>query len=386
LTWNAPTIPPEPNELEISLFGPGFGECVVAHLGWGEWLIVDSCIEPEGNTPAGLAYLKRLGVEPATAVKRVVATHWHNDHVRGLTQTMQECSGAKFICSQALFTKEFVALTDLWKQQRLVVSPVSELTGVLDAIAKSSSALKGSSDDCRFGFAFANRCIWRRPPNHEASGDSSAELYSLSPSDAAVRKSFEAIASLFPRGDTLIKPLSSHPNQFSVVLWLRVAGVCCLLGADMEEHHNPCGGWKLIVESPERPTGEASLFKVPHHGSATGECEAVWTRMLLPNPMALLTPFRTGRVQLPTSEDASRICAQTPNAFITAGFRDRSRRGKTGSVNRTIQETVRYIRRVNDSFGHLRARRKLNTESGDWTVATFGDAKRLSELYVRHSP
>jgi hypothetical protein len=195
----------------------------------------------------------------------------------------------------------------------------------------------------------------------------------------------EGIAALFPAGDTLAKPVPSRPNQFSVVLWLRVAGVRCLLGADMEEEHNPYGGWRLIVESPERPTGAASLFKVPHHGSVTGECGAVWTRMLLGNPVALLTPFRSGRVQLPTEEDANRICARTPNAFITAGFRDRSSRGRTGSVNRTIQETVRYIRRVNDSFGHVRARRMLNSEAGDWSVATFGDAKRLSDLYEKES-
>jgi len=385
LTWSEPTTPPEPDELEISLFGPGFGECVVAHLGWGDWIIVDSCVAPDGKTPAGLAYLKDLGVEPAAAVKRVVATHWHNDHVRGLAQTMQECVGAKFICSQALFTPELIALTDLWKRQRLVVSPVSELTGVLDAIAKSNSALQGSSGDSRLGFAIANRCLWRRPRSRGAGGDTSAEVHALSPADAAVRESLKDIAALFPAGDMLTKPVSSRPNQFAVVLWLRVAGLCCLLGADMEEQHNRHGGWSLIAESPERPTGEASAFKVPHHGSVTGECETVWTRMLLSDPMAVLTPFRCGRVRLPTPEDVSRICTRTPRAFITAGFRDRSSRGKTGTVNRTIWETVRYIRKVNDSFGHLRARRKLNTESGDWSVATFGDAKRLSELYAKES-
>jgi hypothetical protein len=385
LTWSEPTTPPEPDELEISLFGPGFGECVVAHVGWGDWIIVDSCVAPDGKTPAGLAYLKDLGVEPAGAVKRVVATHWHNDHVRGLAETMQECVEAKFICSQALLTREFIALTDLWRRQRLVGSPISELTRVLDTIAKSNSALKGSSGDSRLGFAIANRCLWRRPHGRGAGGDTSAEVHSLSPSDAAVRESLKDIAALLPAGDTLTKPVSSRPNQFSVLLWLRVAGVRCLLGADMEEQHNPHGGWRLIVESPERPTGEASAFKVPHHGSLTGECEAVWTGMLLSDPLALLTPFRFGRVQLPTPKDVSRICARTPHAFITAGFGDRSSRGKTGTVNRTIRETVRYIRKVNDSFGHVRARRKLNIESGDWSVATFGDAKRLSEFYAKES-
>lgn len=386
LTSTEPTTPPEPDELEVSLFGPGFGECVVAHLGWGDWIVVDSCVGPDGQTPVGLHYLKQIGVDAGSAVRRIVATHWHNDHIRGLSQTVQECANAKFICSNALLSGEFIALTDLWKRQRLAASPVAELTGVLDTIAKTDSILKGSTGDSRLGLAVANRCLWRR---HHASGsevDTSAELHSLSPSDAAVKESLDAIAALFPAGDILTQPLPSRPNQFSVVLWLRVGPIRLLMGADLEEQHNPHGGWKLIVESAERPVGESSLFKVPHHGSVTGECESVWIKLLQANPVALLTPFQLGGVRLPTSEDVTRICARTPHAFITASFRDRSSRGKTGTVNRTIQETVRYIRRVNDSFGHVRARRKLKNGAGEWSVAMFGDAQPLSKLYDPHSP
>ena len=35
------TRPPAPDELEVSLFGRGVGECAVVHLGSGEWLVVD---------------------------------------------------------------------------------------------------------------------------------------------------------------------------------------------------------------------------------------------------------------------------------------------------------------------------------------------------------
>lgn len=384
MTWTAPTCPPEPDELEVSLFGPGFGECVVAHLGWGDWIIVDSCVAPDGRTPAALAYLRGVGIDPSRAVRCVIATHWHNDHVRGLSQTMQECTGAKFICSGAFFNREFLAFTDLWKRQASAVSPVSELTGVMEAIARSPAVLKGGTGDCPMVFAMANRCLWRRSWTDEGEdeNDISAELHALSPSDSAMAKSLEDISALFQTGDTLTRPSSPRPNRFSVVLWLNVAGTRCLLGADMEEQNSPFGGWRLIVDSPERPAGEASLFKVPHHGSANGECPAVWDRMLLRKPVAMLAPFRSGRVKLPTPEDAARICARTPEAFITAGFRERSSRGRSGSVNRTIHETVRYIRRVNDSFGLLRARRRLVRASEGWTVATFGEAMRLSELHA----
>jgi hypothetical protein len=88
----------------------------------------------------------------------------------------------------------------------------------------------------------------------------------------------------------------------------------------------------------------------------------------------------SGRVRLPTEEDACRICRRTPDALITASHRAKSSRGKTGSVNRTIRETVRSIRKVKDAFGQVRARRRVYSRTGRWTVAAFGEARRLSEL------
>jgi len=377
LTLSEPTTPPDLDELEISLFGPGFGECVVAHLGWGDWLVVDSCVGPDGQTPAGLDYLKRLGVDVAQSVKRVVATHWHNDHVRGLAQIVKECEEAKFICPQAMFSKEFVSFTDLWKRQNLATSLVTELTDVIETISQSPSSLKGGGGDSRLGFAIQNRCVWRRSA---AGSVASAELHSLSPSDAAVTHSLNEIASLCFTGNNLTKPIPSHPNQFSIVLWLQIGEERLLLGADMEEKNNPYGGWSLIVKSAERPSGQASLFKVPHHGSDTGECAAVWDQMLFNQPLALVTPFRNGRVTLPKPEDTQRISGRTRNSYITAGFDDRSSRGKTGTVNRTIQETVRYIKKVNGAFGHVRARKKIQPSPGSWVVETFGNAMSLADL------
>jgi len=32
-----------PDELEVSVFGPGYGESLAIHLGLGSWIIIDSC-------------------------------------------------------------------------------------------------------------------------------------------------------------------------------------------------------------------------------------------------------------------------------------------------------------------------------------------------------
>ena len=72
--------PPAPTEVEVSLFGPGVGECVVIHLGLGEWLIVDSCLTA-GREPVAISYLSELGV-PLDSVRMCLFTHFHDDHIR----------------------------------------------------------------------------------------------------------------------------------------------------------------------------------------------------------------------------------------------------------------------------------------------------------------
>ena len=47
-------IAPERSEIEVSLFGPGYGESIVLHLGENLWLIVDSCLDPLTRDPAPL--------------------------------------------------------------------------------------------------------------------------------------------------------------------------------------------------------------------------------------------------------------------------------------------------------------------------------------------
>lgn len=49
---------PDSSTFELSLFGCGVGECVVLHLGEGDWAIIDSCCSTTGGEPLALTYLK----------------------------------------------------------------------------------------------------------------------------------------------------------------------------------------------------------------------------------------------------------------------------------------------------------------------------------------
>lgn len=369
--------PPELDEVEVSLFGPGYGESIAVHLGYGDWMVVDSCLGDDEKTAAPLAYFNDLSIDPSSGVKLIVATHWHDDHIRGLAQIVGECSSAKFILSQAFRSSEFFTYTELWRSQSTIGSPVSEFATVFDKLAQSGRLNKNKHGDIGLRFAVANRCVWKRPADH-LKCPCAAEIFSLSPSDCAIQKSHQLIASLIhPLEAHLAKPVLKGPNPFSVVLWIRVHGISLLLGADLEEKNNQFGGWKVIVESPERPQDKASLFKVPHHGSENGDHGPTWTKMLNDEPLAVLTPFDNGGVKLPKASDVNRICNRTPNAYITAVPTHKHSRPRTGSVNRTINETVCNIWRANDGFGQIRARKKIAAPQEAWKIELFGDASKL---------
>ncbi|MGC1523037.1 MAG: MBL fold metallo-hydrolase, partial [Steroidobacteraceae bacterium] len=106
--WKKVANPPAPDEVEVTVIGPGFGECILVHTGSGRWLIVDSCRDPATRQPAALLYLRSLGVDPATSVDWIVATHWHADHVGGIYELVSICSKAQFFCASVLQKREFL--------------------------------------------------------------------------------------------------------------------------------------------------------------------------------------------------------------------------------------------------------------------------------------
>ena len=106
--------PPDPDEVEVSLFGPGFGECVIVHLGNNLWIVVDCCLELSSRRPAPIYYLEQLGREVEQAVVLVVATHWHDDHIEGITELIEKCPNAKYAVTSAFGNHDFISAIAPW--------------------------------------------------------------------------------------------------------------------------------------------------------------------------------------------------------------------------------------------------------------------------------
>ena len=366
--------PPQPSEVEVSLFGPGYGECVVVHLGAGEWLVVDSCQWRKGEggeyeQAAPVAYLRRLGVDIASQVKMVVASHWHDDHIRGLSGVVEAAMGASFFCAAALTREEFLTLVFAHEPGAMMKSSgIREFARVLE-VGKE-----------RMRWAGESKRLYQRSPRAE---DAAVEVWSLAPTDATLTAALTQFAGLlseqYQQGALRRLPVV-QPNNAAVVLWIKVGRRMILLGADLEEAGS-LRGWSAILAAAGRPQGAASLFKVPHHGSENAHHPGVWGEMLSGQPVAVLTPFNLGKVHLPKRSDVERILEQAGEAHVTSRPRPAAAPKRSGALARSLRESTEYIRAAEPPIGQVRARAAASANDvSDWTIERFDAAIPLESL------
>jgi len=366
--------PPDSDELEVSVFGPGFGESVVVHTGHDEWLIVDSCLESPTAQPKPLEYLESIGVDPATAVKVVIASHWHDDHVAGLSALLAKCKSAILSCSTALAQKDFLQLAELYCESPSRIPPgPREIRNSLSIAAERSKALKRNM----LCFALENRPIW-------TSAHGRAQALALSPSDEMVRRALEFMARSYEiaqSGIAILDRMGDTPNDVATAVRVNVGGRSILLGSDLEASASPLIGWSAVLALPGATLTKSAVYKVAHHGAKSGHQEDVWQNMLSPAPLALMSPFRLGAHNLPTYDDRQRILGKTATAFITA-HPDKARSRSTKrrrKVDMLLEQATLDRRSAYGPVGQIRWRAPLAHPTNHGRVELFDGALHLAD-------
>ncbi len=347
------TPPPQANELELSLFGPGIGECAVIHLGSGEWMVVDSCKGSDGKRSVALEYLEGMGVDVEHQVKLIVVTHWHDDHIRGLAQLVRHAGSARFACSAALRCEEFFTLVAADREVTLVEhsSGISEFSDVLDVFSSQGNGKNATG------------------PNHWAAEGSrlysaperGVEVWALSPSSQTITDSKAAIAAMLPvPGEAIRRFYQPEPNALSVVIMVLAPGINLLLGADLERCADEKRGWHAVINSSVNPKYPSHVYKVAHHGSSGADMDDIWTKLLVEQAYAVITPYARGATPLPSSDDVKRMRQHTENIYCTAWPATKSPPRRDSAVERTIKEMVRTHRAIRKQPGQIRARFPFN--------------------------
>ncbi|MBB6343198.1 hypothetical protein HNP49_003396 [Pseudomonas fluvialis] len=364
----------DPDSIEIATIGPGFGECTLIHVGSNKWIVVDSCLGSNAGEPAAIEYLADRGAGPLDVIL-IVATHWHDDHIRGLSSLLKLCSNAVFCVSSALTNPEFCQFVASHQKKLAgdkVSSGTSEISSVFDEIAIRSKAGNRPKK------ALSDRVLVEIPAEQMAH-KSDVVVRSLSPSDHALERFLLSLAKYMPQvGQTKYRAPRITENDTSVVLWVSIGDVSILLGSDLEESR---GAWTHIVNEHMAHRHKAAVFKVPHHGSKNAHHDQVWSNMLIESPLCLLTPYNRGR-KLPQSTDVYRILGRSNNSFASQKISLTPKRlARERDVEKLIKNLAPEIRVVKNSPGIISAILSYPWH-GEWKVSLLKGACHLSEIHT----
>jgi len=360
--WNKLGALPNANEIEVTVLGPGYGESVVVHLGNGEWLIVDSCVDTtdQKKSAAPLLYLRQLGVQVEQAVKFIVVSHWDDDHVKGISEVVEACPNAAFISSQVFSVDKFADFVEAITigASKTDGGNVKNIRTVLQILASRKHPIKVASPA---------RILCSKPV-----------IRCWSPSDLDQNEFLVYLTRMHPKaGDGLRKAIPGTPNLTSVVLTIDWPDSSVLLGADMERSPDNRRGWGAIVSEAETiGVVLANLVKIPHHGSETGHDERMWKSLLRDKPVSVITPFGRGPLMSrpPKSSDVNRIRGLSGKMYISARHVTSTRPKMDLAVERSLREGLITLTSQKTPMGIVRHRR---VASADWRCELFGAAFRV---------
>lgn len=355
--------PPNPDEIEVSLFGPGYGECVVVHAGAGDWIIIDSCIDSRSGEVVPLRYLHKLGVEVERQVKHIIASHWHDDHTRGLSQLVEACSGARFWCPAAMTNQEFFRYVELHAE-----TLSKQATGGTTEISRVFKLLQEKK-----------RRRNRITPNVLIHQNQVCSAYSLSPSSDRYDDFLQNLAVEMPKVKSVQKRARVlEPNHLSAAVWIDLPDDGILLGSDVEEKNGH--GWSLIFEEQTCIRTRASVFKVPHHGSSNAHHDRIWSEICNSSVNAVLSPFVRGLTKLPTLEDCKRICRLANQAYATAPPVAGGTQKYEPAVRKEFRELGIKFRAAQPKTGHIRLRGDASN-GFNWSTELSPPALPLGQIY-----
>lgn len=345
---------PATDEFEISLFGPGYGEAIAVHLGEKNWLLVDSCLDPFVKQPASAVYLDQIGVAP-DRIKAIVASHWHDDHVKGISVLAAKYPAAEFMLSSVFNDKEAAQFLAAFTDNN-APSQASGTTELYNVIESHENVFPVQHRTIVLDVQLTGRQV---------------RAMALSPLPMAVMQSIAHMAQYIPKkgGDSPIGHAPElKPNMEAVAIHIDLGGDAILLGSDLENHKTH--GWTALVSNAWTTSQKkASAYKVAHHGSVTADIPGIWTSLLAADPVAVLTPF--SRSRLPSDVDKARMRNFTKHRYISSG---KTRKPDMDSKQlKRLSDICRNLVSINSGFGAIRLRKQFDAQ--EWRVECFGFAQ-----------
>lgn len=373
---------PRADELEVTTIGVGGfeGEAIVVHFGNGEWGIIDSCKSQEGeNLP--LFYLDTLGV-PYDDVKVIVCTHWHSDHINGLSEIISNCKKADFFFPVVGQKNNLIKYLVEGDKAQGLSSVWSEFVKCIN-----------TADKLKTGFAMTNTTVY--------DNGHGVAMVALSPSDRMLVEMERILVDFDAKGGELknINENVIKPNMCCTALLLYTPDTCILLGADLEANRNKrksitscvgsCSqrwekGWcNAVIKSTSLRVRKASLFKLPHHSSKTGYCPEIWSNHVENKPVSVSTVFiNNAGIKLPKKNMLVFYRNQSSELFLTSsGPKKKEKKAGKGrsKLDDNKSDQLKSIAVMSEEKGIICSRKK-NGQA--WETQLLGTALSVTDSFI----
>jgi len=311
--------PPKIDEIELTFFGPGFGESIVVFIPGIGWGIIDSCefvVSGHKLVPP----LKYLISQKVNEIEFLILTHPHGDHFRGMEQIIGQYLGKiNRICRyQGDSVRE---LTAYLFRKGIKGSPGETSAKGLGALFKAfDEAAKFGAEKRRLG------ALTQVIPHHKVSvngQDFAVEVLSLSPLAEDEEKYVNILRDAFPKEKMKLEEIPDHShNMIASAIRISVGNVVVILGSDVEKGVNASSGWRGIVNSADAPNLCVKTLKVSHHGSPNAYYHKAWTEHCKKGKIiSVITPYNRGRQPRPTEDDIERIGNYSNSIGLTSRIR-----------------------------------------------------------------
>ncbi len=321
-----------------------------------------------------LSYFAALGVDVSINVGLVLATHWHDDHIHGLADTYARASNATVAFPLAMMSDEYLRFATIFNNLTpagRVSSGVRELGEILVELAARHWR--------RVALTKSWQVIFRVDAGVLSHGRS-VIVEALSPSDYDVMQ-FVALLGQQQTSTGVARraPLYDR-NDVSTAVRISFGDDIVVLGADLENVADGRSGWRAVFGAQQFPQQQASLLKVPHHGSITGDHPDIWSRLCAPQPITTLTPWARGRGRLPSRSDINRIVGHATQSYSAARTVTSGDRHQLQAVNSVLKRTNSRIRNVDRRLGHVRHRKDALQANSHWNTDLLGTACDLRQV------
>lgn len=400
---------PLDKDVEFTLLGGcnGYGESILIRFSTGKWMVIDSCVDQQKRC-APLQYLRKIGVDVTTDVVCVCCTHWHDDHMKGLCQLLEECSSMTKFCMAIPDDKEnflyaFGHIDEIQKDQ----SHLKGALDILDLIARKNIPVKRIIQDqtiCQV--TPINKCIALSPSQADLNqflGEMLSEIVTeerveiqkkrlseipeseIVDAEAVLPDEYIDIPEAQVETEQLLNKKKSKwrlakINERSVALLLELGGHVVILGSDLEKG-NKGHGWQAVMEESEcLGDSVAEAYKIAHHGSKNGYCEEFIKKHISSECIGKMSTWFLGDGVLPEDEMIDVYYDAMSQLYITSNpARKRKFYVPAPELRKFIKECTDDVVELSNEVGIIQSRLDTSDPTAIWRTQCFGSAYRYEK-------